>query len=98
MIAITNTIIFASEIRRWNKNKLPQNICKSLKLHFYQSQKATKKAQPQKSLSDIGFHQPENSTTIADEGYARITYHQVEESARAESITTELLSDQKIQG
>ena len=56
MIAFTDANIFASDIRMWNENTLPQNTWKSCKIHFYQAQKSTNKSQPQKILSDIGFH------------------------------------------
>ena len=96
MTAITNANIFANDIRGWNEKTLLQKTRKSFKLHFYQSQKSTKKAQTHQSLSNIVFHQSSNAKKIANEVYARITAQQYKESARAESITAERLADQKM--
>ena len=55
------------------------------------------KFQPHQSLSDIGFHQSANATTISDKVYSRITDQQDKEAAREETITAERLDDQQMQ-
>ena len=96
-ITITNFSLFASDIRRWNEKTFPQKTWKSFKLHFSQAQKAIKKSHPHQSLSGISFHQSANATTIAVDIYSHITDQKIEEVARAEAITAERLSNQKMQ-
>jgi hypothetical protein len=95
MIVLTQSSIFASDIRKWNEKAPADQTWPTFKSHFKNAQRAIKQSEPTVTTDSLGYHNQANSASIVDRVVDQLNAQRnAEAAAEAEAIAESQLACQ----